>query len=681
MEIKRPKMQEALEEKLVVTDGKIGDEIVQTTEFGEGEVLKSIEKNNEKLEETEQELDKMAKPVVDATAAEHKDEVFGKLQESIDVTDRSELSKYITECKEKNLKYFIKRSLKEGFRYELIREKEQLDESFRGDMIDKLVTEGTCEDVADAEAYLDQKEDATDKVDEPADAPVEESLGEQFAKFYSEHEDADTSLFEDLFLKYNPEADRDIDEVINEMNEADKDLIRSTYLTEAAQPLNEANNYEKLMSFLNNLTDEEPKEESLDEAKGNNFDRLNAHLSGKDPKDIEKEFGPIEPSEPEDFDREKAAKDYAKINKLLNDLGEDLDDDEAPAEPEEEVADDSETDLVDDEPEEIITTVEEVKDVALEASKAALAQEEGKEEILPEEEVKEITDAVVEDHFEEPEEETPADEEEAPAEEEIVDVDDEEPVEENLEEAKEGTDEWKALSTKQKGDLARVKKDPDWKATDKYIVYGTDVNGKVFDKKEVTGKPADAKRAREELLRANEDITDVYVAQYWKNEKSGEELEVPLDSYMKSRKGHEYKTEALDVDDEIGFFEPLDADIDIEDPEDDFKFEDDLEPTAGDFDYEDIIDSISFITDAEDNPVEEETKTFNFDIYKTDDDQYVAYGIETPFGPADDPEELKDQIRDFMGKSDFNAVEEEQTFEDMKEEEVFEDDDESDLDL
>lgn len=56
---------------------------------------------------------------------------------------------------------------------------------------------------------------------------------------------------------------------------------------------------------------------------------------------------------------------------------------------------------------EITTTVGEVKDITLEATKIALAKEEEKEVILPEEEVKEITDEVVENNLGINEEEKP----------------------------------------------------------------------------------------------------------------------------------------------------------------------------------------------------------------------------------------------------------------------------------
>ena len=51
--------------------------------------------------------------------------------------------------------------------------------------------------------------------------------------------------------------------------------------------------------------------------------------------------------------------------------------------------------ITDVESEEVTTTVDEIKDIALEATKAAMAEEEAAEEILPEEDVKEITDEVV----------------------------------------------------------------------------------------------------------------------------------------------------------------------------------------------------------------------------------------------------------------------------------------------
>ncbi|MBP5694617.1 MAG: hypothetical protein J6X03_04145 [Bacilli bacterium] len=112
----------------------------------------------------------------------------------------------------------------------------------------------------------------------------------------------------------------------------------------------------------------------------------------------------------------------------------------------------------------------------------------------------------------------------------------------------EGNAKWNALSNRPKGQLSDLKKDPDWEGTDKYIIYGTDVKGKVLDKKEMSGKPADAKAARDNLLKDNKEITDTYVAQFWKNKKTKEEKEVELDGYMKSRQGYKYATEGLEED-------------------------------------------------------------------------------------------------------------------------------------
>ena len=109
-------------------------------------------------------------------------------------------------------------------------------------------------------------------------------------------------------------------------------------------------------------------------------------------------------------------------------IAEDVEDDVeiVDEEPAEEVAPEEEAPA--EEPQPIETTVEEVKDIALDAAKAALAEEEAAEVILPEEDVKEITDGVVEDKLEAPAEEEP---EEAEIEE---PVEAEEPVEEQLHE-------------------------------------------------------------------------------------------------------------------------------------------------------------------------------------------------------------------------------------------------------
>ena len=73
---------------------------------------------------------------------------------------------------------------------------------------------------------------------------------------------------------------------------------------------------------------------------------------------------------------------------------------DAPEESEEGSEDEIEIKAVTDvNSEEVTTTVGEIKDIALEATKAAMAEEESAEKILPEEEVKEITDEVVNDQL------------------------------------------------------------------------------------------------------------------------------------------------------------------------------------------------------------------------------------------------------------------------------------------
>ena len=112
-------------------------------------------------------------------------------------------------------------------------------------------------------------------------------------------------------------------------------------------------------------------------------------------------------------------------------LTEDFEGSDSESSEEEEEIDIDETSFGPEEPViggEVLTTVEEIKDIALDASKAALAEEEAAEVILPEEEVKEITDAVVEEKLGEEK----AEEIEEPVEEVEAEIVAEEPVEEGI---------------------------------------------------------------------------------------------------------------------------------------------------------------------------------------------------------------------------------------------------------
>lgn len=248
-----------LDESLA-TDAKIEKDIKQTTEFGEGEVLKSIEKCEQNALETEKELEKTAEPVLDITAKEHKDEVFGKLEEQLNegiyVVDRKELAKYIKECYENKLSFSVKRSVKEGFRYCLTKGlNEALDEETKGDAIDELVTGGTCKNRAEAEEYLAKADKEEKPFEEPAEEPVEESLGVKFANFYKDAENADMSVFESLVEKYNPSLDEDIDVIVDSMSTEDKNLLFETYLDKKEEVLTEAaeTNSQKVLRTLKEL--------------------------------------------------------------------------------------------------------------------------------------------------------------------------------------------------------------------------------------------------------------------------------------------------------------------------------------------------------------------------------------------------------------------------------------------
>lgn len=120
-----------------------------------------------------------------------------------------------------------------------------------------------------------------------------------------------------------------------------------------------------------------------------------------------------------------------------------------------------------------------------------------------------------------------------------VEAETEEDVKESLNEA---TD-LDSISDEERGESEEIKKSPDWEATQKYILYGTDVNDKVLVErnfKNESKKAADVKAARDAILDENEDVVDVFVARFYKNKETGEEKEIPLYSYTISRPGFEY---------------------------------------------------------------------------------------------------------------------------------------------
>ena len=109
---------------------------------------------------------------------------------------------------------------------------------------------------------------------------------------------------------------------------------------------------------------------------------------------------------------------------------------------------------------------------------------------------------------------------------------------ENLTLNEEGNAAWQALSTEPRGNYKKVKDDPKWLASPKYIIYGVDANGKVITEKTITnesGKASEVKAIRDEILNSDEKITDVFVSRFYTHEDSGETLEVELDSYTISK--------------------------------------------------------------------------------------------------------------------------------------------------
>lgn len=192
-----------------------------------------------------------------------------------------------------------------------------------------------------------------------------------------------------------------------------------------------------------------------------------------------------------------------------------------------------------EESEEVVTSVGEIKDIAVCAADAAMAEEENSEEHLSAEEVKEITDEVVDDHLEAKAEEES--EEEVPAED-VVELE-LEPVEESLKEAKEEEEE------KEEPKLDTFEEQMDFLAADEEeAISGYDlVLGLVKDEhvKEQLHHIRDEEVAHREFLRAvKDDPTLVY--SHEEHEKPEEDEEEMVDLDMDSIDGLESE-ETIDI--------------------------------------------------------------------------------------------------------------------------------------
>ena len=646
-----------LDESLA-TDAKIEKDIKQTTEFGEGEVLKSVEKCEQNALETEKELEKTAEPVLDITAKEHKDEVFGKLEEQLNegiyVVDRKELAKYIKECYENKLSFSVKRSVKEGFRYCLTKGlNEALDEETKGDAIDELVTGGTCKNRAEAEEYLAKADKEEKPFEEPAEEPVEESLGVKFANFYKDAENADMSVFENLVEKYNPSLDEDIDVIVDSMSTEDKNLLFETYLNKKEEVLTEAaeTNSQKVLRTLKELGADMNTGVEAEECLKEEFEKVIAFIDCSGSWDERL----VRVCEKRAFDEEHANEIryfsdhiYAKPDEAFLGQGTQAGPEIiafAKANPEAKIVIYTDDDMMYQDGEALFDgSIPNIKLIRIDLGESL------KEAKNDEEEIKVICWP---------------DYDKSIARKECihclhcVDIDPEQAVE-CLADGEGGADVklkdgsfktiWFSNGQWGTSDL----KPEDYEKTRESMLEESLTEAKE-DKKEteeVEEEPAKEEPAKEEETAEPEAEPEVKV-----------EIDV-----------EEPKELPASADDDIDFtfFEPLDStledEITVDEPVDlEAKY------NAGDLDYEDMVDSISFVTADEDNPTEE-NKAFNFDIYKTEDGKYVAFGNDTPFGPADDVEELKNQIRDFMSDSEFTVTEEEETFNVVKDESNFTDD-------
>lgn len=575
--------------------------------------------------------------------------------EDVEVKDRKELANVIHECKQSGIKFTVKRSLNEGYRYTLTKElfESAAEDKAEGELIDELVTSGECEDRADAEEFIENGEHEVfeEKLEgcnltesSPAQRILakiqalqakDESLMESkadFEKYKEEINNADKDYFEKKsFMDFTHELMAANDEkrlsdhqcyvLLSEFSAKREQMLGESLTLEEAEDLERWKNYRKEPRrdreylFNHDLNMEKTNKfivYGADDA-ANVLSQQEFELEGDTEREIRKQ---LKAKRDEIFGKDPKIT-TAYVSRIYRNI-------ESGKEEEAEL--DNFMKVKEALEEEKFEDCEETKEVCPECGKEPCECEHNEEECSHEEcftkeEVKEVVEDVVEATAEV-----------------VAEEDDAEVIADKVDEAKEQAEEIVE-------EAAEAKAEPEV---------------------EVAEETAETEEVIEEV--PAEEVVEEKLTEEVEEEKT-EEVEV------------KEEPKVIEYEDEVEFFEPFDQhaldDITIEEPEVKDSYD------AGDFDYEDMVDCIAFTTESEDNPIEE-NKVFNFDIYKTNDGKFVAFGNEAPFGPADDVESLKEVIRDFMKESEFDVKEDSQTFdggEVVSEEEVEELPDESFLGL
>ena len=137
-------------------------------------------------------------------------------------------------------------------------------------------------------------------------------------------------------------------------------------------------------------------------------------------------------------------------------------------------------------------------------------------------------------------------------------------VNESLTEDVLNEEDWKGLTGKDRSEYARLKDDPEWEGTNKYIIYGRDMSGEIVAAKDFindSGKAADVKKEAAKLL-DTKDMGEVYVSRIYVNLKTKEEREVALDKYTITKPG--FDVFGIDLDESLTEAGDLDTLLDSE---------------------------------------------------------------------------------------------------------------------
>lgn len=678
IEKKRPS---SINESLA-TDEKVESGIKEVAGVGEAEVLKSLEKMESNLEETKAELAKHADPVIEDTAAEHKDEVFGELKEGIE-EDTEELSeeeiKYSMSLLSKILSWigehddeFIEDCLENacGLSVEEIHDLDFTE--YKNHEDESEADEESEEETVEVETHEEEKIDECNITEEENKCP---ECGEAECKCEKEQLDESSAVYGIFGCKIDPETGKPVEgaEEIRVEVGSKEEMEEKAPKYEANWNVNSNGDVYKFeVRFIGNTTFE-----SLDCANRKELSEAIQECKDKDIKFT------VKRSMKEGFRYELTKEILTEGNnaegELIDELvtkGECEDVEEA-----KEFIENGEHEVIEDDgvKAEETEVKEEVVEENLTEAKGGLYQKlmdtlnsiANEEPDIQEENLQE---AVIVDHTVEAQvEEEPTEEvkEETESESKAEEIKAEETTEEELPEVEFTPEEVKEVAADVAAEIA-----PEVEEEVKEEVVEEKVEAAVEEK--VAEECPECEETKEEQSDAEATAEVIEEIPAEEIEAKEEVVEESLVEEKEEEVAEEEVKEENPDDSEVEYFDAftsLDDVAEVEEPE---AVSDKYD--AGDFDYEDMIDSISFTTESEDNPIEE-NKVFNFDIYKTTDGKFVAFGNEAPFGPADDVESLKEVIRDFMKESEFEVKEEAQTFELVPEVDEFTFEDETDLKL